>query len=317
MIKINQTATSEFSPYIMEDTESGCFAEILPDFGATLHAFGIKNNRHNIQVIDHFKSEKDFIETAEKLGYMGCKLSPYPGRLRNGEYLFGNKKYRIADIGGGKHALHGLIYKKKFYVQEFSGGQTSAFIKMKYSYNNENPGYPFSYDCLVTYTLTNLKELFVETVCVNNSEVIIPIQDGWHPYFTLGKKVDDLEIQFSSESKYIFDDQLMATGELRSYRDYNAFRKLGTTLMDNSFLLDQKAVQPKCTLRDKENGVELQILPDDSYPVLQIYIPEHRNSIAIENLSGPPNAFNLGKGFIPLPPGQQTLFKTGYKINLI
>jgi galactose mutarotase-like enzyme len=42
----------------------------------------------------------------------------------------------------------------------------------------------------------------------------------------------------------------------------------------------------------------LTIEPDKEYPILQIYIPPHRNSIAIENLSGAPDNFNNKMGLV-------------------
>jgi len=54
-----------------------------------------------------------------------------------------------------------------------------------------------------------------------------------------------------------------------------------------------------------------------SYPYLQIYTPPHRRSIAIENISGVPDAFNNGMGFITLEPDQSAIFKTTYKIKLL
>jgi aldose 1-epimerase len=61
----------------------------------------------------------------------------------------------------------------------------------------------------------------------------------------------------------------------------------------------------------------VQFFPSDSYPYLQIYTPPHRKSIAIENVSGPPDAFNNGMGFVTLEPGQSALFTTTYKVLLL
>ena len=77
------------------------------------------------------------------------------------------------------------------------------------------------------------------------------------------------------------------------------------------------ACQPMCVLRNPVKKVEIEIHPEKSYPYLQIYIPPHRKSIAIENLSGAPDAFNNGMGFITLEPGESALFKTSYQIKLL
>ena len=63
------------------------------------------------------------------------------------------------------------------------------------------------------------------------------------------------------------------------------------------------ACQPLCVLKSFKK-IELEILPEKSYPYLQIYIPPHRNSIAIENLSGAPDGFNNEMGVTTLESGE-------------
>ena len=59
---------------------------------------------------------------------------------------------------------------------------------------------------------------------------------------------------------------------------------------------------------------KLTIEPDKNYPILQIYIPPHRTSIAIENLSGAPDNFNNGMGLLLLQPGEEKTFSTCYSV---
>jgi aldose 1-epimerase len=72
-----------------------------------------------------------------------------------------------------------------------------------------------------------------------------------------------------------------------------------------------------CVLRNPAKNIEIEIHPEKSYPYLQIYIPPHRKNIAIENLSGAPDAFNNGMGVITLEPGESAIFKTSYKITIL
>jgi aldose 1-epimerase len=58
----------------------------------------------------------------------------------------------------------------------------------------------------------------------------------------------------------------------------------------------------------------LEISPEGSYPFLQIYTPPHRQSIAIENLSAAPDAFNNKMGLIVLTAGEEKTFRTLYAI---
>lgn len=80
--------------------------------------------------------------------------------------------------------------------------------------------------------------------------------------------------------------------------------------LDNCFLLDTSKASSRCIL---QNGrLRLTIEPNASYPYLQIYTPPHRKSIAIENLSSAPDAFNNGIGLIVVNSGEKKEFSTSY-----
>ena len=174
-------------------------------------------------------------------------------------------------------------------------------------------GYPFNYDCIVTWRLEPENKLTVITECVNRDQGLIPMQDGWHPYFTLGDTINDLDLEFQSKSMVEFNTELIPTKKLVDYNRFSGIEKLGDRFLDNCFTLDTQECQPLCVLRNSEKKIEIQFFPDESYPYLQIYTPPHRKSIAIENLSGAPDGFNNEMGVITLEPGQSALFKTSTK----
>ena len=89
---------------------------------------------------------------------------------------------------------------------------------MKYEYKKEDAGYPFNYDCIVTWQLENDNKLSVTTECINKDEGLIPMQDGWHPYFNLGDAVDELQLEFQSKEMVEFNSELIA--HTKSYSIY-------------------------------------------------------------------------------------------------
>ena len=82
--------------------------------------------------------------------------------------------------------MHGELYDKPFLIMSETANELHASVTMKYEYRAEDPGYPFNYDCIVTWQLENDNKLSVTTECINKDEGLIPMQDGWHPYFNLG-----------------------------------------------------------------------------------------------------------------------------------
>lgn len=317
MFSIDAKEENGFEKLILKDSDSNTLAIVLPACGAILHAFETIHNGSGINVIESYASADDFKNNVETKGFLGSKLSPFVCRLKQGTYHFGEKKYKIEKFYLGKSALHGLLYNKPFKITGQTANELHASLTMKYEYRAEDTGYPFNYDCIVTWQLEKENKLSVTTECINKDEGLIPMQDGLHPYFNLGDSIDELQLEFQSKEMVEFNSELIPTQNLIPFTEFNSIKTIGNTLFDNCFTLNMDACQPMCVLRNPAKKIEIEIHPEKSYPYLQIYIPPHRKSIAIENLSGAPDAFNNGMGVIILEPGESALFKTSYKITIL
>ena len=317
MFSVTITNEGDALKAVLKNTATSTVAEILPSCGAILHAFSVQHDGRVLNVIDGYDNASDFKDNCTSKGFKSCKLSPFVCRLKRGWYSFGQSTYHIHKFYFGENALHGLLYDAVFIVTDQYADETKASVTMKHEYRADDMGYPFNYDCLVTYELTEANSLSIITEIINKDEGIIPVSDGWHPYFTLGGKIDDLQLEFQSKAMIAFDEQLIPTGNALPYQEFGALKKIGETFFDNCFVLDQTECQPLCVLRDVGRHIQIEIHPGSAYPYLQIYTPDHRNSIAIENLSAAPDAFNNGMGLITLAPGTSTSFKTKYKITTL
>lgn len=317
MFSIQKKSEAGFEKIILKNDITGNYASVIPACGAILNEFVVTQNGQPVNVVESYDSYEDFKNHAEEKGFRGCKLSPFVCRLNNAKYTFGEKEYAVRKYVPGKHALHGLLYDSAYTVISQNANESDASVTMKYEYRSEDPGYPFSYDCMVTWQLEAENKLTVTTECVNKDEGLIPMQDGWHPYFTLGGSINDLHLEFQAKNMVEFNEELIPTGKVLNYTKFSSIEKIGDTFLDNCFTLDTQECQPLCVLRNVEKNIEVQLLPDESYPYLQVYTPPHRRSIAIENLSGTPNAFNNGMGVTTLESGQSALYKTSYKILLL
>jgi aldose 1-epimerase len=61
-------------------------------------------------------------------------------------------------------------------------------------------------------------------------------------------------------------------------------------------------------LKNPENNVVVEFISAENYPYLQLYIPDHRETIAIENLGTAPDSFNNGMGLYNIKPGEEISF---------
>jgi len=290
-------------------------ATIVPSVGAMLHAIQLQLSGQEMNVIDSYPAE-EVSATAAADWFKGVKLSPWPCRIPNGEYKFAGKKFKLNKMFRDGTALHGLLFDQPFDIADEFADEETASVLLTNSYNGTDSGYPFHYECEVRYSVFKNNKLEVETTISNHSQEEIPIADGWHPYFQLGGKVDDWELYFPAITMLEFDRKLVPTGHFQPYNKFNEFKKIGSIKLDSCFFLRIDESKPVCTVRNPLNKVAIHFFTNPAYSYLQLFIPPHRNSIAIENLSAAPNAFNNMMGLIKLQPGSSRTFRVIYQIEL-
>jgi aldose 1-epimerase len=313
---IRHTTEQDLQPVTIKDESSGTEIAVLPDVGATLHAFRVQ--QPNGMVFNAIDGYRDRTELNREMirSFKGPKLSPFPCRIPDGKYRFDNKEYQFRQLFSDGTAIHGLLYNKPFTIQEERADDSSGTVSMEYFYKKDDAGYPFDYSCRVEYILRADSLLEVVTTVTNLDKTPIPMADGWHPYFRLGGKSNDWLLQFHSTAIVEFDDRLVPTGNLILYDVFRTPIPIGDTVLDNCFTLKPDIVSAACELYNPANGLRVSFYPDPSYPYLQIYTPATRDSVAIENLSGAPDCFNNKMGLLILPPGHSQIFTVRYKVNV-
>jgi aldose 1-epimerase len=297
----------------LSDLSTGTVADVLPGHGMLLHGFRIPVDGSLFNVIDNYSTAAE-LQSFIDLSYKSCKLSPFACRIPGGKYEFGGERYEVQKKFYDGSSIHGLLSNRGFKVINSTFDDHRALVTGSYEYANEDPGYPFSYRCEITYTLQHQNSLTVDTTVTNLSSHSIPMADGWHPYFQLGSLVDDCVLQFNSATMLEFDERLVPTGKKISYPDFESPAKIGGRKLDNCFQLTLFESGTCCVIADP-SGLTLLIGTDRKYPFLQIYIPDHRKSIALENLSGAPDCFNNKMGLIELEPGSSERFTVNYRIT--
>jgi aldose 1-epimerase len=312
---IENKTENGFHKIALKDDSTKTLAEVIPSCGAILHAFTVLHNDHFINVIDQYTDIDDFALNVATKGFKSCKLSPFACRIKNATYHFGAEQYTLNKFSLNGNAIHGLLYDAIFTLTQQEANDEKASVALTHSYKGTENGYPFFYDCIITYTLEKENTLHIKTEIINKDQRVIPMQDGWHPYFTLGGKIDDLQLEFQSKEKILFDEDMIPTGEKKTYQEYGSLKEIGDANFDDCFSVNFEECQPISILRDPMQKIQVEIRPDKTYPYLQVYTPPHRNSIAIENLSAIPDSFNNGIGLITLAPQTNTIFTTTYKIT--
>jgi len=296
------------------DLTTGIQVRILPEFGALLHEFSIPSGNRRIQVINNYRNLADLKKNHLHV-YKSAKLSPFVCRIAEGKYKFEGKSYEFRNKFMDGSAIHGILADKPFTVLEKKVQADQAAVLLEHHYNHDDPAYPFSYQINVKYTLKSEGRLALETTVKNLSPGRIPMADGWHPYFNLEGKTNEWLLSFRSRKNLPFNEKLIPYGDFFETKKFYSPRLIGDEFFDHCFLLEPDNGIPAAVLANSANGLHLSFFPDAGYPYLQIYTPDDRQSIAIENLSSAPDSFNNGIGLVVLEPGHWQSFSVVYQLE--
>jgi len=305
-IEINPIDT--FQVIQISDTDLEVSIEISTK-GALLNHWELKQEGRPHTFIAGNPFEKGWKEF-EKGGFRSAKMSPFVCRLHQGQYTHLNHNYTIEHFYLGEHAIHGIVYDALFTIASSEIHEHQASVVLEHHYTANDKGFPFNYSLQVKWTLEKNNKVSVTTIVSNQSETIIPMVDGWHPYFTLGTSIDNCTLQFLSEGKMEYDADLLPTGKNIPDKSFDQGKQLGKLHLDDGYLLEPSANE--CRLENDQ--FILTVRPSPNYPYLQLYTPPDRQSIAIENLSGAPNAFNNKIGLQLLKPYEDIIFETSYQV---
>ena len=314
MFSVTTARKNGFDLIVLQNEAAQVYAEIVPACGAILNAFVVNHKGISQNLIQSYDSECDYNANLATKGFRSCKLSPFACRLKESHYQFNGQAYQTGRFILGEHAIHGLLYDAPFMVVHQVSSENLAQVSLHYHYCGRFSGFPFHYDCDVTYTLKADATLSITTCITNKNEVAMPIQDGWHPYFTLGGKIDDLQLQINSNQRWIFDEGMIPTGDSENYTTFEKLKFIESEKFDDCFSVENSHDKPAAVLTNPATGWALEIYANKNYPFLQIYTPDHRESIAIENLSGLADCFNNGIGFMQLEAGATQQFEATYRV---
>lgn len=284
---------------------------ILPQIGALLQSYQVKYKNEYFECIDGLKN----ISTKNsdiKEWYRSAKLSPFPARILDGKYTYEQREYSFQNKFPDGSAIHGLLFNQEFEVINQSILEHEASVDLLHSYRGTDAGYPFHYDCYVQYILKENNELTITTTIVNEDIVTIPIADGWHPYFTLGGTVDDWILSIEADEKLQLNEKLIPNGN-KEKADFKDGMALKGKSLDDCFIITKK--QSTARLINPQNNWQLDFSLHHHYPYLQIFTPDHRQSIAIEPFSAAPNSLNNHIGLTFLKVAEQISYSWSLHLN--
>lgn len=289
MFSVNQRDDrGAFKQLVIQNEVADTYAIIDLNLGGSLQELKLSGK----QII------KDLHPFDYKVSFASAILFPFVNRIENGTYTFNNQNYQLpVNDPDGHHALHGLVYDKRFEVVSEESSQDSASVSISFREHKKFEGYPFLYEVHLTYVLDAMS-LTLSVSIKNIDSEAFPFSLGWHPYFYSS----DLFESYVNINSQV--DALTQKEEI----DFNSNLQIKNTLLDDCYYIRTNTLE----FTTPDYCAEYRVSTENSY--LQLYTPPTRNALAIELQTSPANAFNNKIGLQILQPNDT--FNMNWKIEL-
>lgn len=150
--------------------------------------------------------------------YFGALIGRYGNRIAKGRFTLDGMGYQLAQNNLGNH-LHGGLkgFDKVLWDIEPYPVKDGVAIKLTYTSNDMEEGYPGTLRAEVIYTLTSQNALKINYTATTDKKTIVNLTQ--HTYFNLsgnGKRdILQHELMLDADSFLPVDETLIPTGELR------------------------------------------------------------------------------------------------------
>ena len=245
--------------------------------------------------------------------YRGATLAPWPNRIPDGSYFFGEEQQLPLTEPGRGHALHGLASWLEWTptVHAASALTLSAHIVPQ-------PGYPWRLALTTEYRLTEAG--LTQTVTARNlSDTPAPFGTAPHPYLVAPTgRLHTWTLELPAASVLLTDDRLAPRAMAQVTHDATRFdfrspRQIGATELDHAFTeLTRDAAGIAAVRVTDADGRGAEMRFDERCNWVQIHTADqplrerNRLGLAVEPMTCPPAAFQTGEDLITLMPGETT-----------
>lgn len=313
MYKSTKETFGKYELIKVTNKTTGEYFSVIPELGGRIQEICLAVNDGLIQILE---KETDPEAFGEERWYRGVILTPFPNRVRGGEYEYEGVQQKLSiNMPSEGHAIHGIMYNKAFTVDD--SPESIGTLTLEHNYDGSSEGYPFK--CLVKYLFSLTDKGFACTTTITNlSTVRLPLGVGWHPYYTLGTEVDMLELKLPKVASIEVDEAMIPTGRKDGMDDYSDFTSIDDTKFDTGFEILEKGGEVVTEVRNFLTDVTLQAWQKtgtNGFNYVQVFTPPGRTSIAIEPMTCPADAFNSKEALIELEPQETWSGEFGVRLK--
>jgi aldose 1-epimerase len=243
-------------------------------------------------------------------GSAGKVLAPWPNRIRDGRYSFAGGVHQLPLTEPTRHnAIHGLANWVRW--RRVEGSASSVTVEY---YVVPQPGYRWPLTLRTTWSV-GPDGLTAAHSATNTGSEPCPFGLAAHPYVRVpGVKVDDLSLLLPARSRLLVDGRMLPIGAAKVTEgeyDFTGSRAIGSLELDTAFGdLERGEDGGSAVTLTAPDGRGVQVWADREFHWWQAFTgdalppPRQRQSVAVEPMTCPPDAFRSGRDVIVIEPGQ-------------
>lgn len=241
------------------------------------------------------------------VGGRGQLLMPWVNRVRDGAYSFGGHDQQLA-ISEPKtgNAIHGLVRWCSWRPVEVAGDRVRLGYRLM-----AQTGYPWTLEVAADYAV-GAGGLEVTLSATNLADSPAPFAAGMHPYLAIdADRVDAVMLTVPAETRQLVDDRLLPVGTapVSWDHDFRAGRLIGSLELDDAYTDLVRGDDGLAVVRAENEGGARELWLDGSFHWAQVFTGDTlergaRESLAVEPMTSPADAFNSGVDLVTIEPGR-------------
>lgn len=263
------------------------------DYGAVIQKLMVRDKfGKEFNVVVGLEKPTEYLEDEIALG---ASVGRFAGRISGGGFNLGPERFSIHEENGVH--LHGgrKGFAKKYWRFEKFSEDRHPSVRLSYTSQHLEEGYPGQLEASVSYTLID-NGLHIRYEATTDRTTIVNLTN--HSYFRLDNSPDigSHTLQLSCLAILETDTQLLPTGRLipvnETGMDFSRARPIGTTRMDTPFVCEKDNPVIGEIFSD-QTGIRMKI--SSNQPAVVIYTPPDFPAICFETQNYPdaPNFRNF------------------------
>lgn len=285
---------------------------------------------NGMELLEGYASEEE-LQARYYSSHCGVRLVPFPNRLKDGAWNWHGKPLQLPKNFPWEngHAIHGLLFDLPWrevscekMEKEFADGSKEyrLVLTLRCKYDGKMEGYPFPFTAETQYIL-KAQGMEIVTSITNDGTHEMPFGEGWHPYFNAQCKVDECMLEMNPATlKVEIDDRSIPTGVLVPDDSFATLSLIGEQQINTcwQFAGPEDLALATVTFQNPSTGLTFHYWQErgtGKYNYIQLYTPPHRNTLAIEPMTCPPDVLNNHMGEIYLAPGATHRLRYGVDVT--